>query len=139
MPESAINVAIGAKADMARAPHMSAFDPKRTFAPLSEGRPKPIRCDVLASGALMRRREFLGILGGAVAWPVGSKAQQPERVRYVGMINTLGSDDPETQARITVFEQALAELGWVIGRNLKIEVRQIGGDIEHGHTENRRS
>ena len=61
------------------------------------------------------------------------RARQLERVRYIGMINTLGSDDPETQARIGVFEQALAELGWVIGRNLKIEIRQIGGDIDHGH------
>ena len=130
MPESAINVAIGAKADMARAPHMSAFDPKRTFAPLSEGRPKPIRCDVLASGALMRRREFLGILGGAVAWPVGSKAQQAERVRRVGILNILGPDDPEAQARKAVFEQTLEQLGWSVGRNLKIENRQVGDDLD---------
>jgi putative ABC transport system substrate-binding protein len=82
----------------------------------------------------MRRRDFLGaVSGAAVALPLAVRAQQPERVRYIGMINTLGSDDPETQARIAVFEQALAELGWVIGRNLKIEIRQIGGDIEHGH------
>ena len=68
-----------------------------------------------------------------VAGPLALRAQQPERVRHIGMINTLGSDDPETQARIAVFEQALEELGWVIGRNLKIEIRQIGGDIDHGH------
>lgn len=82
----------------------------------------------------MRRRDFLGaVSGAALALPLAVRAQQPERVRYIGMINTLGSEDPETQARITVFEQALAELGWVVGRNLKIEIRQIGGDIEHGH------
>ena len=81
-------------------------------------------------GALMRRREFLGILGGAAAWPVGSKAQQAERVRRVGMLNILGSDDPEAQARRTVFEQALAQLGWTVGRDLKIETRQIGGDLD---------
>jgi len=81
-----------------------------------------------------RRRDFLGaVSGAALALPLAVRAQQPERVRYIGMINTLGSEDPETQARITVFEQALAELGWVVGRNLKIEIRQIGGDIEHGH------
>ena len=78
----------------------------------------------------MRRREFLGILGGAAAWPVGSKAQQAERVRRVGMLNILGSDDPEAQARRTVFEQALAQLGWTVGRDLKIETRQIGGDLD---------
>ena len=84
----------------------------------------------------MRRREFLGVGSGAVvAWPFVSRAQQLDRVRHIGMINTLGSDDPETQARIAVFEQALAELGWVVGRNLKIEIRQIGGDIDHGRRE----
>ena len=56
----------------------------------------------------MRRREFLGILGGAAAWPVASKAQQAERVRRVGILNILGPDDPEGQARTAVFEQTLA-------------------------------
>ena len=76
----------------------------------------------------MRRRKFLGILGGAAAWPVASKAQQPERVRHVGMLNILGSDDPEAQARSEVFEQTLQQLGWTVGRDLKIETRQIGRD-----------
>ncbi len=47
------------------------------------------------------------------------------------MLNALGSDDPEAQARIAVFEQTLQQLGWVVGRNLKIEIRQIGGDVDH--------
>ena len=84
----------------------------------------------------MRRRDFLGAVSGAAfAFPVALRAQQPERVRHIGMINTLGSDDPETQARIAVFEQSLEALGWVVGRNLKIEIRQIGGDIDHGRKE----
>jgi putative tryptophan/tyrosine transport system substrate-binding protein len=78
----------------------------------------------------MRRREFLGILGGAAAWPVASKAQQPERVRNIGMLNILGSDDPEAQARRAVFEQTLQQLGWMVGRDLKIEIRQIGADLD---------
>ena len=78
----------------------------------------------------MRRREFLGILGGAAAWPVASKAQQAERVRRVGVLNILGSDDPEAQARRAVFEQTLAQIGWTVGRDLKIETRQIGGDLD---------
>jgi len=78
----------------------------------------------------MRRREFLGILGGAAAWPVVSKAQQPERVRNIGMLNILGSDDPEAQARRAVFEQTLQQLGWMVGRDLKIEIRQIGADLD---------
>jgi putative ABC transport system substrate-binding protein len=78
----------------------------------------------------MRRREFLGILGGAAAWPVASKAQQAERVRLVGVLNILGSDDAEAQARRAVFEQTLQQLGWAVGRDLKIETRQIGGDLD---------
>jgi ABC-type uncharacterized transport system substrate-binding protein len=78
----------------------------------------------------MMRREFLGILGGAAAWPVGSRAQQAERVRLVGMLSILGPDDPEAHARRTVFEQTLQQLGWTVGRDLKIETRQIGGDVD---------
>jgi putative tryptophan/tyrosine transport system substrate-binding protein len=78
----------------------------------------------------MRRREFLGILGGAAAWPVASKAQQPDRVRNIGMLNILGLDDPEAQARRAVFEQTLQQLGWMVGRDLKIEIRQIGADLD---------
>jgi putative tryptophan/tyrosine transport system substrate-binding protein len=78
----------------------------------------------------MRRREFLGILGGAAAWPVASKAQQVERVRRVGVFTILASDDPEGQGRTAVFEQTLQELGWTVGRDLKIETRQIGADLD---------
>ena len=58
------------------------------------------------------------------------RAQQPERVRQIGMLNALGSDDPEAQARIAVFKQSLQQLGWVVGQNLKIEIRQIGADVD---------
>src|SRR6266404_4788991 len=79
----------------------------------------------------MRRREFITFLCGvAAAWPLAVRAQQPERVRHIGMLNALGSDDPEAQARIAAFEQTLQQLGWVVGRNLKIEIRQIGGDVD---------
>src|SRR4051812_34692259 len=79
----------------------------------------------------MRRRDFFGVVSGAaVALPLAARAQQPERVRHIGMLNALGSDDPEAQARIAAFEQTLQQLGWVVGRNLKIEVRQLGGDAD---------
>ncbi len=79
----------------------------------------------------MKRRDFIAFLGGvAAAWPVAVRAQQPERVRLIGMLNALGSDDPEAQARIAVLEQTLQQLGWVVGRNLKVEIRQIGGDVD---------
>ena len=83
----------------------------------------------------MRRREFLGILGCALTWPVALKAQSTERVRVVGILNILGPDDPEGQARNIVFEQALQQFGWVVGRDLKIETRQVGSDLDRarGH------
>ena len=87
-------------------------------------------------GAGMRRRDFLGVVSGAVvAGPIAVRAQQSERVRFIGMLNALGSDDPEAQARAAVFEQALRQLGWVVGRNLKIEIRQIGGDADRGRSD----
>jgi putative tryptophan/tyrosine transport system substrate-binding protein len=82
----------------------------------------------------MRRREFITLIGGAAAtWPFVVRAQQPERVRRVGILNILGSDDPEAQARRAVFEQTLAQLGWMVGRDLKIETRQIGADLDSLH------
>ena len=79
----------------------------------------------------MQRRDFISFLGGAAAaWPLAVRAQQPERVRQIGMLNALGSDDPEAQARIAVFKQSLQQLGWVVGQNLKIEIRQIGSDVD---------
>ena len=78
----------------------------------------------------MRRREFLSILGCALIWPVALKAQSTERVRVVGILNILGPDDPEGQARNIVFEQALQQFGWVVGRDLKIETRQVGSDLD---------
>jgi putative ABC transport system substrate-binding protein len=79
----------------------------------------------------MRRREFLGILGSAVAWPVALKAQQAKPARRVGVFSGLESDDAEAQARNTLFAQTLQQLGWAVGHNLVIDIRLIGGDIDH--------
>ncbi len=74
----------------------------------------------------MRRREFLGVLGGAaVAWPVVARAQQSERVRLVGVLMNTLSSDRESQARLTAFVQALREVGWVVGRNVQIDTRWV--------------
>ena len=78
----------------------------------------------------MRRREFITLIGGAATWPLTVRAQQSERVRRVGILNILASDDPEAQARRAVFEQTLQQLGWTVGRDLKIETRQIGADLD---------
>ena len=84
----------------------------------------------LSRGAAMRRRDFISFLGAAVAIPVAAHAQQGERARLIGLLNILGSDDPEAKVRLAIFQQALQQLGWQVGRDLKIESRQVGGDID---------
>ena len=76
----------------------------------------------------MRRREFMAGLGGAVAWPVVARAQQRERVRRIGVLNTLAADDQEGNRRVAAFLQALQPLGWTIGRNVEVEQRWGSGD-----------
>jgi putative ABC transport system substrate-binding protein len=71
----------------------------------------------------MRRREFTTLLGGAAAWPLAAGAQQAERVRRIGVLLPVVADDPEFQARVGAFQQALALLGWTIGRNMRIDTR----------------
>src|SRR5215472_16748936 len=78
----------------------------------------------------MRRREFITLVGGTAIWPFSARAQSTDRVRVIGMLNILGSDDPETKSRTTVFEQTLQQLGWKLGRDLKIESRSIGRDLD---------
>ncbi len=75
----------------------------------------------------MRRREFMTLIGGAaVAWPLAARAQQPERMRRIGMLMPAAADDPEFQTRIGAFLQGLQQLGWTIGRNVRIETRWAG-------------
>jgi putative ABC transport system substrate-binding protein len=72
----------------------------------------------------MQRREFITLLGGTLAaWPLVARAQQGERVRRVGVLVPGVPDDPEWQARVGAFQQALALLGWTIGRNVRIDTR----------------
>src|SRR6266481_6876888 len=71
----------------------------------------------------MRRREFITLIGGAVAWPLAARAQQPERMRRIGVLMNTGTDEPESQARLAAFMQGLQELGWAAGRNLRIDHR----------------
>ena len=77
----------------------------------------------------MKRREFITLLGGAaVMWPLVARAQQPERVRRVGVLDTLAADDPEASVRFAAFLQGLQELGWAVGRNLRIDARWAAAD-----------
>jgi putative ABC transport system substrate-binding protein len=71
----------------------------------------------------MKRREFITLLGGAAAWPIAARAQQPERMRRVGILLPAASDDVEFQAWLGAFLQALALSGWTTGRNARIDTR----------------
>ena len=78
----------------------------------------------------MRRREFISLLGGAAAtWPFVARAQQPARIRRVGVLMNLSENDVEAQRLITAFREGLTQLGWVDGRNLRMDYRWAGGDI----------
>ena len=82
-------------------------------------------------GDRMRRREFITLLGGAAAaWPLAARAQQGERMRRIGVLMSLAADDPEGQARIAAFLQALQQLGWTDGRNVRIDTRWAAGDAD---------
>jgi putative tryptophan/tyrosine transport system substrate-binding protein len=77
----------------------------------------------------IRRREALTLLGAAAAWPRAARAQQDARVRRIGWLMPFDEADPEAQARFAAFRQGLADLGWVEGRNLRIDVRWAGSDV----------
>src|SRR6266702_6503207 len=74
------------------------------------------------------RREFIKLLGGAAAWPLAARAQQSERMRRIGVLMHTAADEPESQARLAAFMQGLQELGWAVGRNLRIDYRWSVGD-----------
>jgi putative ABC transport system substrate-binding protein len=77
----------------------------------------------------MRRREFIAGLGGAAAWPLATRAQQGDRVRRIAMLMALNENDPVAKTYVTAFTQALAGLGWTDGRNVRMDVRWYGDNI----------
>src|SRR5207245_320171 len=81
----------------------------------------------------MKRREFITLLGGAVAWPLVARAQQ-QRMRRIGVLNTLTADDAVGQARHGAFLQGLQQAGWSIGRNVQVETRWAAGDPDRLRT-----
>ena len=85
----------------------------------------------------MRRREVITLIGGAAAWPLATSAQQPERMRRIGVLLPAAADDPDYQTWLGAFLQALAQEGWTIGRNVRIDTRWVGFSAPHA-TEIRR-
>src|SRR6516162_7480177 len=79
---------------------------------------------------MIRRREFIALLGGAAAaWPVLARAQQGERVRRIGVLGSGDKIDPYVKTAVSVFTQTLADLGWTDSRNVRIDLRWYGDDI----------
>jgi putative tryptophan/tyrosine transport system substrate-binding protein len=76
----------------------------------------------------MQRREFITLLGGAVALPLAARAQESERMRRIGVLLPGTADDAEYQARMAAFLQGLQQLGWSDGRNVRIDIRYAAGD-----------
>jgi len=78
----------------------------------------------------MKRREFITVLGGAAAWPLVARAQQSERTRRVAVLMVAG-DNPQGQSWIAGFQKRLAELGWLDGRNVQVDVDWGGADMDY--------
>src|SRR5262249_34056794 len=82
-------------------------------------------------GDRMKRRDFITLLSGAAAaWPLTAQAQQPDRMRRIGMLVGFAENDPMVQPRITVFQQGLLELGWREGRNVRFDTRFAAADSD---------
>src|SRR6516165_9922925 len=77
---------------------------------------------------MTNRRNFITLLGGAAAWPVLARAQQGDRMRRIGVLMPFDENDPEGKIRYSAFIQALADLGWTVGRNMRMDLRWGGGD-----------
>ena len=77
----------------------------------------------------MRRRAFITLLGGAAAWPLAGRAQQPERMRRIGVLMPGDENDP-FKSWVSAFTQALAGLGWTDGRNMRMDLRWGGADTD---------
>ena len=82
----------------------------------------------------MRRREFVTLLGGAAAWPVAARAQQPDRMRVIGVLMAYAESDSTAQSWLAAFRAVLAKLGWTEGSNLRIELRWSAADADRMRT-----
>ena len=77
---------------------------------------------------MIRRREFIAGLGSAAAWPFAARAQQGDRVRRIGVLMPYDENDPLLNSQVSAFTQALADLGWTDGRNVRMDLRWYGDD-----------
>ena len=82
----------------------------------------------------MQRRAFITLLGGAAASPLAARAQPAERMRRMGVLMGYSEGDPQAQANVTALRQGLNDLGWIEGRNIRIDYRWAGGDPDKART-----
>src|SRR5262252_7439707 len=78
----------------------------------------------------MKRRAFITLLGSTAAWPLAARAQQGERVRRIGVLMAFAENDREYQTNLAAFREELQKLGWTEGRNIQIDYRWAGLDLE---------
>jgi putative ABC transport system substrate-binding protein len=83
---------------------------------------------------MIARRKFITLLGGAAAWPLSAQGQQGDRVRRIELLLSLDENDPVAKRRLSAFTQVLADLGWTDGRNVRMDVRWGGGDVNRMRT-----
>jgi putative ABC transport system substrate-binding protein len=83
---------------------------------------------------MIRRREFITLLGGAAAWPLAARAQQGQRVRRIGVLMGSAATEVEYQGYLAAFIEEMRRLGWREGQNLRLEVRSNAGDAVLSHT-----
>ena len=86
---------------------------------------------------MIGRREFIAGLGSAAAWPVVAQAQQSDRMRRIGVLTAGDENDPVRKISISTFTQALADLGWSDGRNVRMDLRWYGNDIDRARRSRR--
>jgi len=78
---------------------------------------------------MMKRRQVITLLGGAAAWPLAARAQQPDRVRRIGILMLVGETDPQAHAELAAFTTELQRLGWTEGQTVRIDYRWADGDV----------
>src|SRR3974390_3164099 len=87
---------------------------------------------LLGLGGVMRRREFIGFIGGgAVAWPLVARTQQPPGTRRIGVLMGTAAEDTESKAELTAFRDSLAQLGWVEGNTIHIDYRYVANPDQY--------
>jgi putative tryptophan/tyrosine transport system substrate-binding protein len=78
----------------------------------------------------LKRRQFIALVGGAAGWPLAARAQQPDRMRRIGVLMSYDETDPDAKTYLSAFMKVLGELGWTDSRDVRIDVRWAGGSVD---------